>query len=235
WMRAMTEQATGSVAAGERTPAPRFLILETSGRIGYVGLAEGGELGDVRRLDESRRHARDLAPAGAKLLAARGWRPRDLDTVIASRGPGSYTGLRVGLMSAKALAYATGCALLAVETFAAIAEQAPPEAALLDVLADAQQQNLYVQRWQRAEGGDWQPASSLAIQSVADWVGALAPNVWVSGPGLTVCATQIPAANPLVKPEARDPLPQSLLKAGLRRWHAGERDELWALEPLYLR
>ena len=81
-------------------------------------------------LDESRRHARDLAPAVRDLLAEQGWPARSLEAVIVSRGPGSYTGLRVGIMSAKTLAYATGCALLAVDTFAVIARQAPPEAAL---------------------------------------------------------------------------------------------------------
>src|SRR5215471_12911522 len=103
----------------------RLLLLETSGRVGQVALAEGGRLRGVRRLEETRRHARDLAPAVRELLAAQGWRVRDLHGVIVSRGPGSYTGLRVGIMSAKALAYATGCTLLAIDTFAVIAGQAP--------------------------------------------------------------------------------------------------------------
>ena len=55
------------------------------------------------------------------LLADQGWKARDLTGVIVSRGPGSYTGLRVGIMTAKTLAYATGCALLAIDTFAAVA------------------------------------------------------------------------------------------------------------------
>src|SRR5262245_29331387 len=104
---------------------PRFLILETSGRVGQVALARGAMLLRGRRLDAARRHARGLAPAVAELLQDEGWRPRDLDAVLVSRGPGSYTGLRVGVMSAKALAYATGCRLLAVETFAAITRQSP--------------------------------------------------------------------------------------------------------------
>src|SRR5262245_65324899 len=77
-------------------PEPRLLVLETSGRVGSVALALGGELGEVRRLEESRRHARDLAPAVKDLCASRGWKPRELDGVIVSLGPGSYTGLRVG-------------------------------------------------------------------------------------------------------------------------------------------
>ena len=66
----------------------------------------------MRRLDEARRNARDLAPAAAELLQKQGWKPIGLDAVLVSCGPGSYTGLRVGIMSAKTLAYATRCALI---------------------------------------------------------------------------------------------------------------------------
>src|SRR4051812_49559549 len=108
---------------------PRLLLLETStGSSGFVALGAGPELLGTRRLDESRRHARDLAPAVSALLKEAGWKPRDISAVIVCRGPGSYTGLRVGLMSAKAFAYATGCALLGLDTFAAVALQAPAEA-----------------------------------------------------------------------------------------------------------
>src|SRR5438309_1825223 len=125
-----------------RRDEPRLLILETSGKVGSVAIAEGATLGDVRSLEEARRHARDLAPAVAELCAARGWKVRDLDVVIITLGPGSYTGLRVGIMSAKMLAYASGCVVLGLSTFAAIARQSPPDAIDIDVLADAQQQNI---------------------------------------------------------------------------------------------
>src|SRR5436305_12105366 len=117
---------------------PRLLLLETAGRAGWAALAEGERLRGLRRLDEARRHARDLAPAVADLLAAAAWKPSDLHAVAVDRGPGSYTGLRVGLISAKALSYATGCALLLLDAFAVVAEQAPPGVSRLDVLADAQ-------------------------------------------------------------------------------------------------
>src|SRR5207253_2080150 len=123
----------------------------------------GQEMRGLRVLDEARRHARDLAPAVAALLAEQGWRPRDLHGVVVSRGPGSYTGLRVAVMSAKTLAYVTGCALLAVDTFAAVALQVPAEAARVDVLADAQQDKVYVQPFVR-EAGAWRPLAELAVR-----------------------------------------------------------------------
>src|SRR4051812_44527958 len=103
----------------------RFLILETAHHLGWVALANGARIVGTRRLEESRRHARDLVPLIRELLSEQSWRARDLGAVIVGRGPGSYTGLRVGLISAKTLAYATGCALLGVDTFAAIARQNP--------------------------------------------------------------------------------------------------------------
>ncbi len=213
---------------------PRLLILETSSRTGQVALALGDELRGVRRLEEARRHARDLAPATAALLAEQGWRPRDLQAVIVSRGPGSYTGLRVGIMSAKAFAYATGCALLAVDTFAALALQAPPSVSRLDVLADAQQDKIYVQSFIRSTKG-WQPASALAIRRVADWLATREPNAWATGPGLSKWASHLPADVPRLDASLWEPQPASLLYIGLARYRAGERDDPWTLEPLYLR
>jgi tRNA threonylcarbamoyladenosine biosynthesis protein TsaB len=216
------------------TVAPRLLIVETSCRTGQVAVALGEELRGVRRLDEARRHARDLAPAVAELLAEQGWRPRDVQAVIVSRGPGSYTGLRVGIMSAKTFAYATGCALLAVDTFAALSLQAPAPIARVDVLADAQQDKVYVQSFLRSAEG-WQPSSELAIRPFTDWLAAREASAAVTGPGLHKWASRLPADVPAVEPSFWEPQPASLLRIGLSRYLAGERDDPWTLEPLYLR
>ncbi len=214
--------------------APRVLILETSSRTGQVALALGDELRGVRHLDEARRNARDLAPATAALLAEQGWRPRDLQAVIVSRGPGSYTGLRVGIMSAKTFAYATGCALLAVDAFAALALQAPPSAPRVDVLADAQQDKVYVQSFVRSAEGR-QPSTELAIRRFADWLSTREANAWVTGPGLLKWATHLPSDVPKVDTSLWEPQAASLLRIGLARYLEGQRDDPWMLEPLYLR
>jgi len=215
---------------------PRLLILETSGRIGQVALARGATLAALRRLDEARRHARDLAPAIAELLAGQGWQPRDLHAVIVSRGPGSYTGLRVGIMSAKTLAYATGCTLLATDTFAAIACQAPPAVLTLDVITDAQQDKLYVQRFTRSSSAEpLTPATALSIQPFAAWQASLTDQDWVSGPGLEKFGERFPVHVRIVPAAAWFPLAASLARLGLERLNLGEKDDVFAVEPLYLR
>lgn len=214
---------------------PRLLILETSSRAGQVALAEGARLLQVRRLDETRRHAADLSPALAELLAAQGWKARDLHAVLVSRGPGSYTGLRVGIMSAKTLAYAIGCKLLAIDTFAAIALQAPPEAHTIDVIADAQQDKIYIQRFQHAASGTCLPNSPLSIELFPEWLTGHQPDVWLTGPGLSKFRARLPAGCHLVPEADWDPRAESLLRIGLARYEAGESDDIWTAEPLYLR
>ena len=208
---------------------PRFLIVETSHRVGKVALALGAAIVAERALDESRRHARDLAPAAQQLLRQQGWRARDLDAVIVSCGPGSYTGLRVGLMSAKTLAYATGCALLAIETFQAIYQHVCAEHQNIDVIADAQQDNIYARRF-----GTF--AEPLTIVPFEMWLeSALALHVVVTGPGLESFADRLPPALTMLPRETWLSQPTSLLKIGRARFLNGERDDPFVVEPLYLR
>jgi len=214
---------------------PRLLILETSGRSGHVAVARGETLLARSRLDEARRQARDLAPAVAELLSEQGWKARDLQGVIVSLGPGSYTGLRVGLVSAKTLAYAVGCPLVGVETFAAIAAQAPLEATHLDVLADAQQDKVYVQPFARSADSAWRSTAPLSIRTVDEWLAVRDVEAWVSGPGVGAHAQRLPAGLNRVALELRSPQPESLLRLGLEQYRAGQRDDVWTLEPIYLR
>jgi tRNA threonylcarbamoyladenosine biosynthesis protein TsaB len=161
-----------------------------------------------------------------------GWDAGELDAVFVGRGPGSYTGLRVGIMSAKTLAYATGCALLGIDTFAVIAHQAPPESHRLDVLADAQQGKVYRQLFLRV-GAGWQAASKLCIVAVADWPTWKEAGSTIAGPGSVHYAAHFSDNVPRVTEP--DPRPESLLMLGLQRYFAGERDDPYAMEPLYLR
>jgi tRNA threonylcarbamoyladenosine biosynthesis protein TsaB len=212
---------------------PRIAIIETSCQVGQVAVACGTKVLAVRRLDEARRHARDLVPALRDLLTEQGWKARDLSAVVVSRGPGSYTGLRVGIMTAKTLAYASDCVVVGVDTFTAIARQAPEQAGRVDVLADAQQGKVYVQSFMRSLE-KVEPHSALAIRSFAAWLAELDDRVWISGPGVRGHEEEL-RERPLVDAAKCDPLTESLLQIGLERFRRGERDEYWTLEPLYLR
>ena len=207
------------------------LVLETSGRGGAVALARGDQLAAEVALDPARRHNRDLAPAVARLLDDHGVSPRDLRAVLVSIGPGSFTGLRVGLMSAKALAWATDCGLVPVPTFAAVAEELPADVAAADLVADALQGMIYAQRFGRDAGGEWRATEPLRIVAAAGWVRDRDAAVAVAGPGLAAVAGLLSPETPRLTAGATA---AGVLRAGLRLSPAVGA-ELTALEPLYLR
>jgi tRNA threonylcarbamoyladenosine biosynthesis protein TsaB len=218
------------------SPPPRILLIETSGRIGAIGIAAGSTLLAEKMLDETRRHARDLVPAMAELLRGQRWRPKDLDAVFVSLGPGSYTGLRVGVMSAKTLAYATGCAAIGVPTFLAIARQVRCPALELTVVADAQKNKLYVQRFRRESADeDFAPASEVVIVLGPEWAAGLGPGVAIAGPGTAKAVPWLRPENPAVNAPAAAPAVGGLLSVGLELFTRGVRDDLLRLEPLYQR
>lgn len=211
-----------------------WLILETSGRVARVGLARNGTVVGRAELDSSRRHAREMMSTVGALLRAEALAPKHLTGVMAGTGPGSYTGLRVGLVTAKSLAYALGCELRAVGTFSAIAHQSPPDANHVWVVADALQGQVYSQRFARRHDG-WLPDNALQIQAVGEFAARVIAGDWLSGPGLGVYDAQLPGANPRVVESDREPRVESVFAVGKRLCAPVTREELFALEPLYLR
>ena len=211
-----------------------WLILETSGR-SRAGLAVGGVVVASADLGTGRQHNRQLIPAISDLLTGRGLTPKSLAGIAVGTGPGSYTGLRVGLTAAKSLAYALGCSLVAVPSFTAIAADVP---GTVDVIGDALQGTIYVQRFT-----DGVAVSELRIEAFDEWVRGLAPlspggrgvggeGVRVSGPGVVTFADRLPASvlrSPIIEPsvEAVYRVAQTLPPLS--------RDDLMRLEPLYLR
>src|SRR5215813_11089947 len=109
----------------------RILAIETSGRHGSIatlcGEAEALSVVGQTMLNAEQRTAQALAPALRSLLSEAGWRPDSVELVAVAVGPGSFTGLRIGVTTAKTLAYAVGCQAIGVHTLLAIAAQAPTD------------------------------------------------------------------------------------------------------------
>jgi tRNA A37 threonylcarbamoyladenosine modification protein TsaB len=106
----------------------------------------------------------------------------------------------------------------------------------VDVIADAQQDRVYWQRFERqGEGGACHAVEPLGIKPFVEWASTLTSPGWVSGPGLYGRENRLSAGIRLAPPSCWDPRPESLLVLGLERLQKGEGDDVWALEPLYLR
>ena len=99
----------------------RILALETSDKTGGVAALDGCNVLAELTLDPNQRSAQSLAPAMKTLLEQVKWRPDDVQLVAVATGPGSFTGLRVGVTAAKVFAYSVGAEVLGVDTLEAIA------------------------------------------------------------------------------------------------------------------
>ena len=103
-----------------------ILCIETGTDICSVGIAKDGELLSLRESDEGRDHARKVGVFVDELLRETGIAPDELDAVAVGKGPGSYTGLRIGVSFAKGLCYGLQKPLIAVGSLDALTEE--PEA-----------------------------------------------------------------------------------------------------------
>ncbi len=214
----------------------RILAIETSGRDASLAVLEGGD-GEAARLVKQaivagqERTAQVLAPRLRDLLAGVDWPIASIRLVIAAVGPGSFTGLRIGVTTAKTLAYAIGAEVIGVNTLAAIAEQAPPTAASLWVVMDAQRQELFAAEFDRHR----KPIGDTRILSQAEWLSALAPGDRVTGPGLKRMRPLLPTGIDVVDESQWPPMAAAVGQLGWRDYCAGRRDDLWKLVPLYYR
>ena len=119
-----------------------LLALETSAERGGVALFAGDTLLGEEDVAENERHAATLLVGLERLLARVGRRQDEIETIALAIGPGSFTGLRIGLATALGLAFGTERKLVPVPTLAALALQAG-DAALVAPLLDARRGEVY--------------------------------------------------------------------------------------------
>src|SRR5688500_13858881 len=122
---------------------PRAVAIETSGRTGSVAVARDGVVLAEETFPHGLKHAAGLVPMIDRLCGGAGWGPRDVEEVYVSAGPGSFTGLRVGVTVAKTLAFATGARIVAVPTAEVLARNAPPEATYVVIVLDAKRDQIF--------------------------------------------------------------------------------------------
>ncbi|MBR0393634.1 MAG: tRNA (adenosine(37)-N6)-threonylcarbamoyltransferase complex dimerization subunit type 1 TsaB, partial [Alistipes sp.] len=134
-----------------------ILCIETGTDICSVGIVKDGELISLRESDAGRDHASKVGVFVDELLRETGISPQDVDAVAVGKGPGSYTGLRIGVSFAKGLCYALSCPLIAVNSMEALANVAIEdyEAGIIDIdewqnatlcpMVDARRMEVYAQ------------------------------------------------------------------------------------------
>jgi tRNA threonylcarbamoyladenosine biosynthesis protein TsaB len=200
------------------------LALETSGEAGTVAL-DHEQPPAMLRFTEGMAHGKLLLPSVENLLKQAGLRRPDY--VAVGIGPGSYTGLRIGVTVARTLAWTWECPLLGIGSLTALALEADWQARPVVTLVDAKQAEVYaaVYRWQ---GGLPRMIHGPVI-GVPDVLRPDLPQeaVWV-GNGCRAFGV-----TPVV--ESAQPTATGVLRLARERFLRGERDRIPTVLPLYLR
>lgn len=219
----------------------RTLAIDTSLAAGSVAAAAEGRTIEIE-LPIAGEHARRIATALDEAARGLGWKVGDVELVGVVRGPGSFTGLRVGLATAKAIAWAAGASLVGVSGFEVIAWRtarlmdATPET--LHLAYDAGRGELFVAEAVPAAGA---PSgfglSTPRLVTAAAWVADLPHGAFVAGPGLTHVGEALAARADLrvAPPEAWRPTAADAADLATRLHATGRSDAPAALVPDYLR
>ncbi len=180
----------------------RILALETSTPTIGVALLDGDELVGVRSDEVGAGASARILPWAEGLLNVAGWGPRDLDAVAVSIGPGSFTGLRVGLSTAKSLAWSAEIALVGESSLRTLAASAVnPSAGAVSAVIDARREQVYAAVFQ---GADLQRVTDDVVADPADWAAELARRspIEAVGDGLARYAAAFGEGHLAVRPEA---------------------------------
>jgi len=214
-----------------------ILALETSDKSGSVALFHQNRLIGQRQLPADQRSAQGLVPVIREMLSTAGWQPNTPRLVAITVGPGSFTGLRIGVATAKVLAYATAAEVMAVNTLDAIALQAPLVGERLFVAMDAFRQELFVATYERLEKPEgesfWERSEPAQLVGAEDWFKSLPAEAMVTGPALQKYSGSVKQPAMIVEKEYWNPSATSVAQVAWRQYQRGERTDLWGLVPLY--
>jgi tRNA threonylcarbamoyladenosine biosynthesis protein TsaB len=212
----------------------KILSLETSGTILSVALADGGTVVADRVCREPRMQAALTAPLVKEVLDAAGLKAKDLDAVCVSKGPGSYTGLRVGTSTAKGICFGAGVPLIAVSTLDILAGDGRSEPAMTKVIPmiDARRMEVYT--------AVYSPAGERLTEIEAKVIGpdsfaaelAAGPVLFI-GDGALKCQAVLNSPNAIFR-EAF-PLASAMAPLAEKAYKEKQFEDLAYFEPFYLK
>ncbi len=211
----------------------KLLAIDTATELCGVALTDGGTLVADYRLNVRNVHNEKLVAAIQSLVRDVSWQLADLDGIAVAIGPGSFTGLRIGLSAAKGLAFSLNKPVVAINSMDAFASQAGLGDGPICVVMKARETEIYAARYEmKSELERLSDYMILSFDEFSSWLEA--PTLVVASPvalfsrlqcaNLVAAAPEFCLANPL----------QIARLAGIRL-SKGDVADLSELEPFYLK
>lgn len=217
-----------------------LLGIETSSLVSSVAVADKGRLLGELTVQAGLTHSEQLVPHLDILLKTAGVNKADIEGIVVTIGPGSFTGLRIGLSTAKAMAYAWQKPLIGVKTTEALAYNAVGDSRLLAVWLDAQKNNVYEALY-RFDGDTLEVLQNPTVKNCEEALHALGKReeeVLFMGEAALLYREQIeqsPYSFTIAKNTMIIPRAGSLLLAAEPYWERGEVSDAMNVVPYYIR
>lgn len=215
-----------------------LLALDTATEKGSLALMAEDQVLMEYPLDSPNAYLTCLMPEVAAILRNTGKAVTDLTAVAVSAGPGNFTGLRIGLATAKTLAWALQCQLVAVPTLEALAAQVPFQPDPVGVVMDAKRGEIFWGLFRCREDRPEVLEGPLRLP-VGELPARLSVPLVLTGPGLDahrdVLTRLLPPEIAWAPPELRLPRAATLARLARRRLEQGLTANPAQLVPTYLR
>lgn len=240
--------------SSNREASVTLLALDSSTATMSVALVRDGRVIDSFASLTERNHSVRIVSEMKLILERNGVRGEELDAIAVGQGPGSYTGVRIGVTAAKTLAWAWGKPLVGVSSLEALAYSAwrgiqesdvgAGEEAWLVPLMDARRGQVYTTLYETGAQGEWSAVSRDGIRLIADWAARLREHartdakpasVWFVGDVATHAAVlaEAQAVSERVRTFSCELDAGALGMLAERRYRAGERADVHAFVPNY--
>lgn len=153
----------------------RILAIDTSNQPMSVALMDEEGILAERTTNIKRNHSIQLMPAVDEMMKDAGWKVSDLDRIAVAKGPGSYTGVRIGVTVAKTLAWTAGLELVGVSSLKVLAGNASlKKDNLISPVFDARRGNIYSSLYQVGKNGELNQLEADTHISAEKWADFLA-------------------------------------------------------------
>lgn len=222
-----------------------IVCIETATDVCSVALARSGRMVSLRESSGGRDHARNVAVYVDEMLRETCTEPRELDAVAVSCGPGSYTGLRIGVSFAKGLCYALGIPLVAVKSLGSLASVAAEDhrAGIITAgnwdkvrlcpMIDARRMEVYTQVFDSAVNPlTGVSAEIITADSFAEFI-VPGHELLIFGNGAAKCVGVLPSRG--VRFAEVAPSARGLCREAQYKLDRGEAEDVAYFEPFYLK
>ena len=213
------------------------LAIDTATKVCSVALCRDQEILAEYDISMGMTHSEGLLPQLEQLLQRTRIGKEEIDLVAVSMGPGSFTGLRIGLATAEAMAYTWKCNLHGVNTLKALAYNIPLEGMVLSPVLDAQKGNYYqaLYQWQAGELVELAPLQVVNKEELVERITAVGQKTIILGECKKLMTLEMPVQISIAPQSLVMPKASSVALLAIKE-HDPEADKkIFGLEPYYVR